>query len=437
MFTYGSFYSGIDAPLYAVRDRVRALFACEIDKYCCATMRANYDIERLHEGDVTKLDLESLPTVDIFTAGFPCQPYSAAGHQRGQDDPRAGGWVVCCDYIQRRKPRFVLLENVPQFRNDQDGETLRKLKLCIQAAGYAHVSDHLLNSIDYGSCQSRKRLFIVAVRDESDAAGFRMPTPGGARQSFHELLDKEWLPEHKEITAKRHDYIERRKRSNRVAEFHDIDTTDKARTLCSAHSHNSYNHMIRTRDGRVREVSGRECLRLMGFGDDFKIVVSRGQTIKQAGNSMVVQTVRAVLGAMLSHVQEKTVPGVVRELIDRHFAHCTLCVVPECGNDRTLLHAVPSPRLGTSRDKVGLTTDDAILHIDWTKIERETHLCGLQPRRVCVVVDCRKLDLQVALGSLRRIAAQCVVISHRNVSTECVLEEVPVGVVHICALSIN
>ena len=350
MFTYGSFFSGIDAPLYALGARAQSLFACEIDKFCCVTLRQNYAIQRVHEGDVNSVDIAALPAVDVFVAGFPCQPYSRAGHQRGNADSRAGLWVPCTHYIRQHRPRFVLLENVPQFRTTDKGATLQRLKQRIVDAGYAHVSDHVCNALDYGSCQNRKRLFIVAVRDEADAARFSMPVPVAQRQSFHELLEKDERPEHKFISQKRIDYLERRKERWTVPDPHPVESADIAPTLCASHSSNTWAHMIRMRDGRVREISAREALRLMGFGDEFCVDgVSRHRALQQAGNSIVVQMARAILDALLACAAVDPVADCVGAMVREHFSQCALRVVPECGTDRRLLHAVTKPRLGTAQ----------------------------------------------------------------------------------------
>ena len=399
MLTYGSFYSGIDAPLYALGDRVRSLFACEIDANCCKTLRANYSIERIHEGDVGKVDLAALPPVDVFVAGFPCQPYSRAGQQLGSLDSRAGGWVVCANYIELHRPRFVLLENVPQFRTSDDGVPLARLKQRISDAGYAYVQEGVYNALDHGSCQNRKRLFIVALRD---SANFVPPVPHGNRPAFHELLDKTPRPEHKFISPARIAYLERRRASWGAAGTHDVETAMVAPTLCASHASNPFSHMIRMQDGRIREISPRECLRLMGFGDDFAICTAHQPTIRQAGNSIVVQMARTMLDAMLA--APAVISGAVFACAE--LAHCALWVVPECGRNRALLDAVPRPRVGTAQGSLAV----GLINLDWRALDRRRHLCDVPHDRICVVVDVQHVgDDWTAIAS--RIARWCVVVN--------------------------
>ena len=409
MLSYGSFFSGIDAPLYALRGRVSARFACEIDKLCCQTLRANYDIERVYEGDVTKINVATLPNVDVFTAGFPCQPYSHAGRQLHEKDERAGGWIVCCQYIETHRPAFVLLENVPAFRKSEGGETLQALKARIAGAGYAYVNEHVLDAHDYGSCQRRRRLFIVALRDVHE---FSVPAHAGTCQLFHEVLDKEWLPTHKEISVARHAYLERRRKVRHVPEPHHVDTAHVAPTLCASHCHNTWAHMVRGRDGRVRELSPRESLRLMGFGDDFRIVVSRVHAIRQAGNSIVVQMARALLTAMIG-----VGGGSLLDQVRHSFPKCKLCIVAECGRDHASALARLEPMLcmGTSSTLAPFNAGaDAMLFVDWTKLDAQEHLCGLPRECVCIILDDRHhpFNVDASLSKVGRVAGGCLLVTN-------------------------
>lgn len=307
---YGSFYSGIEAPLQALQSllawsgvTLRHEFAVESDKHCVAAMRANYHCERLLEQDVATLDMSTLPRVDVFVAGFPCQPYSIIGKQLGAQDERADGWIHCVAYCRVARPALVLLENVAAFQRDQDGATLQRLKTALhQECGYAMIDHAVLDALDYGSCQHRERLFILAALDAETAARWKWPTPRPTcHVPFCALLEPEAAAQESlYITQTRLDYMDRRRvKMTSSCRVLDARNADLVPCLCAAHRFNCYNHMIRELDGRVRMISMREALRLMGFSDDFRIVCSRIQTMKQAGNSMSVQVMQALLHSAL------------------------------------------------------------------------------------------------------------------------------------------
>lgn len=306
VLSYGSYFSGIEAPLHALHAllaysgvEIHHAFAVEQDAHCVRTMQANYQCDQLLQCDVWTLDPTQLPSVDVFVAGFPCQPYSSLGLQRGANDPRGDGWRPCVAYCRAQRPALVLLENVPDFERDAGGASLRTLETALRdECGYALVEHRVLNARQFASCQNRRRLFVVAVRDASAAALWHWPEAvAGVYTPFRELIEPDGDAPHKMFAEQSAiDYVQRRASGKGGGcGILDVDTADLARCLCAGHCHKPYNHMLRERDGRVRKPTAREALRLMGFSDEFHIVCSWFQMVRQAGNSMSVQVMRALL----------------------------------------------------------------------------------------------------------------------------------------------
>jgi DNA (cytosine-5)-methyltransferase 1 len=163
------------------------VFASEIDQDLAALYEKNFGL-RPH-GDIRALDLASVPAHDILCAGFPCQPFSKAGVQRGLDCPQ---WGDLIDYVIRilrmHKPRYFIIENVPNLVRHKNGKTWRTIEHRLRLAGYG-VSDKVLSPHQFGVPQIRERAFIVGRRGGLD--GFTWPDPADAQQpSIHTVLDK-------------------------------------------------------------------------------------------------------------------------------------------------------------------------------------------------------------------------------------------------------
>lgn len=165
----------------------RCVFACELDEDLAALYEKNFGLHPF--GDIRTLDISSLPAHDVLCAGFPCQPFSKAGGQRGLDCPQWGDLV---DYIIRslriHKPRYFIIENVPNLVRHRDGGTWRSIQNRLRCAGYS-VRDRLLSPHEFGVPQIRSRAFIVGRR--GGLQGFRWPRfIPESPLSIHSVLDK-------------------------------------------------------------------------------------------------------------------------------------------------------------------------------------------------------------------------------------------------------
>ena len=119
----GTDCSGIEAPIQALRQLGiphRHVWSSDIDKFCIQSIKSNYDPERLYgdpngpypDGDITKRDHSTLPDIDLYVCGFPCQPFSIAGDRKGFEDKRGNVFWSCLDVIKVKQPKYFILENV-------------------------------------------------------------------------------------------------------------------------------------------------------------------------------------------------------------------------------------------------------------------------------------------------------------------------------------
>ncbi|HVB17267.1 MAG TPA: DNA (cytosine-5-)-methyltransferase, partial [Stellaceae bacterium] len=166
---------------------LECIFACEIDPELAELYEKNFGI-RPH-GDIRTVQPQHVPPHDVLCAGFPCQNYSKAGDQLGPKCPRWGDLVpYIVAVLHRRRPRMLIMENVPNLMRHKGGATWRGIREQLENAGYA-VSEEKLSPDMFGVPQVRERAFIVGRRGGLD--GFQWPCrQPPAELSIRAVLDE-------------------------------------------------------------------------------------------------------------------------------------------------------------------------------------------------------------------------------------------------------
>jgi DNA (cytosine-5)-methyltransferase 1 len=327
------------------------VFACDNDPFVKKSYFANYPIsEDRWFSDVNKLDGNPFKgKVDLLVGGSPCQSFSMVGKRKGMGDKRGMLIFQFIRLVKETQTKAFIFENVRGLLNHDGGKTWQFVYDSFKRTGYT-LSFKVLNAKDFGIPQNRERLFLIGLRGKRKPFAFPDPMPLGLR--VQDLLEdapdsKYFLPpkgiafvtDEKNLKksytqidgdialceARNQEFnwhgdfvTEPRKKvddkyylSDRVSKyvladgtkgFHTRPKTDLAvaRPLLStmAKMHRSGVDNYYTSHGRLRKLTPRECLRLMGFDDRFKIVVSDTQMYKQAGNSIVSDIFIAILKKM-------------------------------------------------------------------------------------------------------------------------------------------
>ena len=230
-------------------------------------------------GDITEIDVtDSSLQFDMFTGGFPCQPFSMAGQRLGELDPRGSLFAEIIKICREKKPTYIFLENVVSLCRGKCKPTYEAILDLLRVIGY-DVKTIILNSKDYGTPQNRSRLWFFGIRKDAGGLpkGFQMEPPKIELKNFIEsCLDKnpdeelyrtEKQIEHiKEIHHKPEDYFSVKERLcydyyNRKIR------TDRICMTVTPPSHNVVRIVEPPKDGkdRFRKLSTDEHFRLMGF----------------------------------------------------------------------------------------------------------------------------------------------------------------------------
>lgn len=258
------------------------------------------------EGDITKVDEKSIPDHDILCAGFPCQAFSISGKQRGFEDSRGTLFFDVARIVKEKKPKVVFLENVKNFATHDEGRTLAVVKSTMEELGY-DFNAKVLNAVDYNIPQKRERIYMVCFRRDLNITDFEYPKPIKLTRHVEDFLlkDEELV---KNLYVERPDMYYSNKEDN---EYSDksirLGTVNKGgqgeriySTKGIAITLSAYGGGVFAKtggyyiNGRARKLHPRECARIMGYPDTYKIDKSANQAYKQFGNSVVIDVLQLI-----------------------------------------------------------------------------------------------------------------------------------------------
>lgn len=260
--------------------------------------------------------------VDLFVGGSPCQSFSIAGARGGFEDTRGTLFYEYVRLVKEIQPKIFIYENVYGVLTHDKGKTWETMQNVFSELGYTYKWQ-ILDAKNYGIPQGRRRLFVVGFKDKKQAQKFEFPKPKDLKFTMQDfLLDncaegnfnydsegnivikKGGQPVSKYLSDKLVAYVMSPGTKNFYHEDAEIDLPI-ARAILSTQGNThraSVNNYVTT-NGHIRALEPRESLRLMGFPDDFKITVSRSQSYKQSGNSIVVDVLMAILKEIIKVVK--------------------------------------------------------------------------------------------------------------------------------------
>lgn len=331
-FRFIDLFAGIGGLRKAFEDNGgECVFTSEWNSFAQKTYLANFPSSAHHlEGDITKVDAESIPDHDVLLAGFPCQPFSIAGVSKKNALGRAHGFADqtqgtlffdVARIIAAKRPAAFLLENVKNLVSHDKGNTFRVIcEVLEKELGYK-ITYRVINGSHFVP-QNRERILIVGFREDTgftfddvalpDArpklSSILHPQDGSEESESHFTVGKKAkVDERYTLTPNLWNYLQAYAAKHKAAGngfgFGLVNGDGVARTL-SARYYKDGSEILVSQGPRKRprRLTPRECARLMGFDDDFVIPVSDTQAYKQFGNSVIVPVMREVGRAMKPHV---------------------------------------------------------------------------------------------------------------------------------------
>lgn len=304
MMKVGSLFSGIGGiDLGFEQAGFEIAWAVENDSAACKTYRYNFPNVHLVEEDIRNVNPQILEDVDVIAAGFPCQPFSVMGYQRGFNDPRGNLFFEIARFIDIKRPRIVFLENVKNLVAHDNGKTFLVIYNTLAQLGYS-VKYKVLDATDFNIPQHRARVFIVAFREIEDCDKFTFPEAVPLAATIENILDRSIQHNNiyyygsesryfKKLNAKIVDKtgIYRIDDSGIATRKWDICPTLKA----NMGTYHDRVPIIRD-DFGVRKLTPMECLAFQGFPKEYSFKgISLEAAYKQCGNTVCMPVVKGIV----------------------------------------------------------------------------------------------------------------------------------------------
>lgn len=289
-FTFIDLFAGIGGFRLAMQAvGGECVFSSEFNEPAQKTYFANYG--DLPFGDITLEETKRyIPKhFDVLCAGFPCQAFSIIGKQRGFADTRGTMFFEIQKILQSHRPKAIFMENVKQLVTHDKGKTFTVILGILADLGY-HVKWKILNALDFGVPQKRERVIIVGFLDARKTEQFNFDFEKKPYDLKNVLQSDDEVDSSLFVSDR---ILRKRKESTKDKKvfYPSIWHENKAGNIsvlnyaCALRTGASYNYLL---VNGYRRPSSRELLRLQGFPDNFRIVVSHQEIRKQTGNSVAV-----------------------------------------------------------------------------------------------------------------------------------------------------
>lgn len=298
----------------------QCVFSSDWDKYSRLTYAANFG-ETPH-GDIHTVAVADIPAHDILCGGFPCQPFSLAGvskknslgRKHGFDDEKQGNlFFSIAEIIEYHKPAAFVLENVKNLKSHDKGRTFQVIHDTLtRALGY-QVHTKIIDA-RYVVPQHRERIFLVGFREPRY---FEFPEFPKIEPKLASILERD-VPDKYTLTDNLWAYLQAYAKKHQAAGngfgFGLVTGDSTTRTL-SARYHKDGSEILISQGPRKnpRRLTPRECARLMGYPDSYKITVSDTQAYRQFGNSVVVPVVERIAVEVMKTLRQplSAIPDLV------------------------------------------------------------------------------------------------------------------------------
>ena len=304
----------------AFKERIKFIWANDFNKSACQTYEENFGKGSIICGDIKQItkDMSQIPEHDILLAGFPCQPFSIAGEKKGFADKARGTlFYSIAKVLKEKETAAFMLENVGHFEHHNGGETWAVVKSILENELDYKVISGRLNAKYFGVPQNRPRFFIIGFRDKNAQFAFpeeKFQPPKLSSILEQNVAEKYYLSQKYLNGLKKH-------RARHESKGHGFGymvlnpETDIAQALVVGGMGRERNlipdkpvagcwqlgdlDLMKRNSEGIRKITPRECARLQGYDDKFRIVVSNTQAYRQFANSVAVPVIATIAKEML------------------------------------------------------------------------------------------------------------------------------------------
>ena len=315
-YTFIDLFAGIGGMRIAYeRAGGHCVYSNEWNRYSQKTYFANFG--EYPDGDITKVNAADIPNHDILVAGFPCQPFSIAGVSKKQSLGRATGFedktqgtlfFDVCRILKEKRPKAFMLENVKNLCSHDKGRTFKVIQESLEELNYK-IFFRILDGKSYVP-QHRERIVIVGFDQERYGKNvtfeFNLPlsekTPVIRDILESDVSDKYTLSD--KLWVYLQNYAAKHKAAGNGFGYGIAPLDGVSRTISARYYKDGSEILIAQNGKNPRKLTPRECARLQGFPDSFKIPVSDTQAYKQFGNSVVVPLMSEVAKLVIYNLRK-------------------------------------------------------------------------------------------------------------------------------------
>lgn len=302
------------------------VYSSEWNKYSQQTYFANFGEQP--EGDITQVTAADIPDHDILVAGFPCQPFSIAGVSKKNSLGRATGFADktqgtlffdVCRILKAKRPKAFLLENVKNLCSHDRGRTFKVILESLDELGYS-VYYAILDGQNYVP-QHRERIIIVGFDTYryGDDIEFEFDlTPSIPKPIMRDILEPEVADKYTlsdKLWAYLQNYAAKHKAAGNGFGYGIAPLDGISRTMSARYYKDGSEILIAQEGKNPRRLTPRECARLQGFPENFKIPVSDTQAYRQFGNSVVVPLIENVAKLVINKLEQLEKEDVHRMVV--------------------------------------------------------------------------------------------------------------------------
>ncbi|MBU1809075.1 MAG: DNA (cytosine-5-)-methyltransferase [Candidatus Omnitrophica bacterium] len=288
----------------------KCIFSSDYDKHSQITYRENFGEEP--RGDIRAISNKNIPRHNILLAGFPCQPFSISGVSKKKSLNKPHGFMdkaqgtlffEIARILKAKKPDCFVLENVKNLKSHDKGNTYRVIKDTLEEIGYHIVFDDIIDAGRFVP-QHRERVFIIGFKKPIKFGPLNLK---GETQRFKDILEKKVDDKYTltdNLWAYLQSYAEKHRAKGNGFGYGLVDLHGVSRTLSARYYKDGSEILIPQKGKNPRRLTPVECSKLMGFPENYKIVVSDTQAYRQFGNAVTVPVVRIIAKEVIKCLNE-------------------------------------------------------------------------------------------------------------------------------------
>lgn len=300
-----SLFCGIGGIDLAFQEASHSIvWANDNDKYACMTYRRNFPDVLLAEEDIRRVNKATIPDCDIIAAGFPCQPFSVCGKQKGFEDDRGDLFFEICKVIDEKQPQVVFLENVANLTEHNNGKTFNAIHNELSSRGY-YIRYLIADACDHGVPQHRTRSYILAFKNKEACDKYVFPNKIPLKKHITDLIDtavkaneRYYFQQGTSKYEKLNAFIDDDKQLYRFSDWGIQSSKEGISFTLKANMGTYYDRVPIIKDEfGIRRITPKECLSFQSYPKHFMFDdnVPEKEKYKQAGNTVCVGFIKELI----------------------------------------------------------------------------------------------------------------------------------------------